>query len=296
MKLLDGKLVSQKLRDQLKKQISKLHPNLDKPHLAVVLVGDNQSSKVYIKQKEKACLEVGIKFTLYQMTSNVDTSDILSQIDQINNDPLIHGLIVQLPLPKNINKDLVISRISAQKDVDGFHPENIGKLLLNKNTFKPATPYGIELLIKHYQIPTQGQHCVILGKSLIVGQPLANLMCLETGLGATVTCCDKNTKNMREIIKMADILVVAVGKHHLINDANWLKPNVVIIDVGIHKINDKTKKRGFRLEGDVDFHNPSIQDKCAYMTPVPGGVGPMTVAGLLQNTYQGYQEQKNGKM
>jgi len=256
-----------------------------------VLVGDNQASQVYVKQKERACLEVGIKFTLYSMTSNVETSDVLSQIDQINQDELIHGLIVQLPLPKHINQDLVISRVSAKKDVDGFHPQSIGKLLLNQPTFKPATPYGIELLLKHYQIPTRGKHCVILGKSLIVGQPLMNLMSLETGMGATVTTCDKNTQNLPEIVRMADILVVATGKHHLINNPEWLKKDVTIIDVGIHRIDDATKKRGYRLEGDVDFHQPALQAKCGYLTPVPGGVGPMTVAGLLTNTYQAYQEQ-----
>jgi len=299
MKILDGKSVSEQLRNVLKEKIShsQFYDSFKKfysssPHLAVILVGDDPASKVYIRQKEKACLEVGIKFTLFRMTSNVETQDVLNQIDHINTDKQIHGLLVQLPLPKHLDEQLIIDRILAQKDVDGFHPINIGKLLLNSQTFKPATPFGIELLLKHYQIPTVGKHCVILGKSLIVGQPLANLLSLEQGMGATVTMCDKNTKNISEIVKMADILIVATGKHHIINNPDWLKQGVTIIDVGIHRIEDAKEKRGYRLEGDVDFHNTGIQSKCEYMTPVPGGVGPMTVLGLLQNTFQAFQEQQ----
>lgn len=293
--LLDGKIVSRTLRDQLTDEISRFKEKRIKetkpePRLAVVLVGNDDASLVYIRQKEKACLEVGIQFTLYHLSFDVSTKDVLEQINTINDDPKIHGLIVQLPLPPHVDEDKVITKVAAHKDVDGFHPFNIGRLALNKPTFVPATPYGIELMIKHYGIKTRGQHCVIVGKSLIVGQPLMNLMALEDGLAATVTCCDRYTPNLEEFVKMADILVVATGKHHLIKDPSWIKPGAVVFDVGIHRIPDESKKKGYRLEGDVDYE--SIKNKCSFITPVPGGVGPMTVVGLLRNTWTAYRQQE----
>lgn len=292
--LLDGNLVARELKHQLQKDIGVWREKQIQVVLAVILVGDHGPSLVYIRQKEKACREVGIDFRLFHLAFESTTEQVLVQIDLINNDSDIHGLIVQLPLPPHVDEENVIARISPKKDVDGFHPLNIGRLVLNQNTFVPATPYGIELMLKHYHIETKGKHCVIIGKSLIVGQPLMNLISLENGMAGTVTCCDRYTENLREMVETADLLIVAAGKHHLINDPSWLKPGVVIIDVGIHRIPDQSRKRGYRLEGDVNFE--AVRDQCGLITPVPGGVGPMTVVALLLNTWKAYQNQVHGDL
>lgn len=285
---LDGNSLSKTLIERLKIEIgNELEPEDDQPHLVVILVGDNSSSEVYIKKKEEACLNVGIKFTLYHFESTITTNVILNQIKQINKDPTIHGCIVQLPLPKHIDEDAVIYSLSPSKDVDGFHPTNIGNMILNRPNFLPATPYGIQLLLDHYKIYTEGKHIVILGKSMIVGQPLMNLLSNEKGARGTVTCCDRYTRNLDQLIKLADILIVATGKHNIIQHQDQIKEGVVIIDVGIHRFSDKTKKCGYRLEGDVNFE--AVKNKCSYITPVPGGVGPMTVVSLLLNTWKAYK-------
>tara|TARA_R100001163_G_C5066580_1_gene205094 strand:+ start:3208 stop:4107 length:900 start_codon:yes stop_codon:yes gene_type:complete len=282
-KILDGKSLSQKLRDRLKNKIS---DTKNTPHLVAILVGEDSASHVYIKMKKKACLEVGIRFTLINLPTDTSTEIVIKEIDNINRDIDIHGCLVQLPLPKQINEQLIINRVDPQKDVDCFHPLNIGLMALNQPHFVPATPYGIQMMIEEYKIPTKGKNCVIIGKSLIVGQPLMNLMSLESGMAATVTCCDKWTENLSQYTKKADILIVAAGVHHLINNLDMIKDGAVVIDVGIHRIKDSTRKSGHKLQGDVNFE--ALKNKCSYITPVPGGVGPMTVVALLYNTYKAY--------
>lgn len=295
--IMDGKLISQKLRDKLKEEIDRKCRGGTKdqviPHLNAVLVGNDSASQVYISQKEKACQEVGIKFTLIHLPEESSLDQVLTVIKRINQDSSVHGCLVQLPLPKHLDKDLIISCVSVIKDVDCFHSENIGRLVLNQPNFIPATPHGIQLMLEHYQIPTRGKNCVIIGKSLIVGQPLMNLMSLETGLAATVTACDRYTQDLTDHTRRADILVVAAGIHHLINDPEQIKHGAVVIDVGIHRITDSSRKSGYRLEGDVNYQ--AIKDHCSYITPVPGGVGPMTVVSLLYNTWGAYLHQCNSK-
>jgi len=291
---LDGLYLSTKIKNQLCMNIANTRNKKEfflVPNLTAVLIGDDPASLIYIKQKQKACTEVGINFTLERLPSDIAQSDLISRIHFINNDSSVHGCIIQLPIPNHLDKNIILSQVSINKDVDCFHSENIGNLLLNRPTFLPATPYGIKLLLEDYNIPTKGKHCVIIGKSLIVGQPLANLMSLESGMAATVTICDRFTENLSDHTKRADILIVAAGKHHLINDINMIKSNVVIIDVGIHRIEDSTAKNGYRLEGDVNYD--LLKDHCSFITPVPGGVGPMTVVALLLNTWTAYMNQLN---
>lgn len=287
---LDGNELSNRIKEQLINNIKKLKESREYfviPNLTAILVGDDPASKIYIKQKQKACQDVGINFVLHNLPNTITQSSLITLISNINNDPTVHGCIVQLPLPIHINKDIILSTVSIEKDVDCFHPQNIGNLLINRPKFLPATPYGIKLLLEHHNIPTKGKNCVIIGKSMIVGQPLANLMSIESDMAATVTICDKYTENLIEYTKKADILIVAAGKHHLINDINMIKKNVVIIDVGIHRILDDTKtKNGYRIEGDVNYD--LLKEHCSYITPVPGGVGPMTVISLLLNTWTAY--------
>ena len=289
---LDGIDLSAKIKKDLSLNIINVRNKKEffiTPNLTAVLIGDDPASQIYIKQKQKACLEVGINFTLEHLSSTISQSDLITKISFINNDPGVHGCIIQLPIPNHLDKNIILSHVSVDKDVDCFHPENIGNMLLNRPKFLPATPYGIKLLIEHYNIPTKGKHCVIIGKSLIVGQPLANLMSLESGMAATVTICDRYTENLADHTKRADILIVAAGKHHLINDVNMIKPKSVIIDVGIHRINDANTKNGYRLEGDVNYD--LLKEHCSFITPVPGGVGPMTVVALLLNTWTAYLNQ-----
>lgn len=291
---LDGIELANKIKKELTNNIKTIREKKEffiVPHLTAILVGNDSASLIYIKQKQKACLEVGINFTLIQLPITTTLSTIISKISHINNDPTIHGCIIQLPLPDHLNKDLILSHVSIEKDVDCFHPQNIGNLLINRPKFLPATPYGIKLLLENYKIPTKGKHCVIIGKSLIVGQPLANLMAIESEMAATVTICDRYTENLSEHTKTADIIIVATGKHHLINNLKMIKENkdVVIIDVGIHRIDDSTKNTGYRLEGDVNYD--LFKDNCSHITPVPGGVGPMTVVALLLNTWTAYLNQ-----
>lgn len=308
LKRLDGRACSKELRFELatKIQLSKMASARSSPHLVILLVGNDDASEIYIEQKRKVCQLLGMECTLLRLPSTATIQDIQHEIDSVNSNPEMHGLIVQLPLPEQIHKadpnntlvHDILARIAPEKDVDGFHPQNIGNLLLNRHdhTFKPATPYGIELLLKHYRIPIQGRHVVILGKSLIVGQPLMNLFSLEKGLGATVTACDRNTVNLDDALRLADVLIVATGKHHTINRSHisCLKRGVVIIDVGMHRIADPNRKSGYRLEGDVDAE--AVRDCVSYITPVPGGVGPMTVIALLMNTYEAYLRQQPAKV
>lgn len=277
--LIDGKLVSNELSDKLKLRGINLIIKF-----CIVLVGNDDSSLIYIKHKKKKCEEFGIKFELKHFNENIHESELKKEIKLINKDTNIDSCIIQLPLPNHINQNIILNTLDPKKDAEGFTFYNLGKLIkYNKEDYiiKPATVLGIEELIKYYNIETIGKNIVIIGKSVIVGTPMALVLSNEETYSGTVTLCDKNTKNLENICENADILIVSTGKHHLINDKFKLKKDVVIIDVGINKIKDESKKSGYRTEGDVDFNY--FKDKCKYITPVPGGVGPMTVICLIKN-------------
>lgn len=276
--LLDGTKISKELSEQLK---NKIKSNI---YFCVVLVGNNPSSLVYINIKKKKCKEMGINFILKQFTEEITELSLINEINKINNNSKIDSCIIQLPLPHHINQNKVLNTLCPDKDADGFTVYNLGKLCKYENKdilIKPATVLGIEEIIKYYKIKTVGQNIVIIGKSVIVGTPLALLLANENTYSGTVTICDKNTKNLKEICGLADILIVSAGVHNLIDSSYKLKSDICIIDVGIHKIPDKNKKLGYCLKGDVDFDY--FKDKCKYITPVPGGVGPMTVICLIKN-------------
>ena len=284
MQLLEGKLASSAIKDDLKNKISNLVSNGKKvPHLAAILVGNDPASETYVASKVKNCKEIGIQSSLFRYESSITEEMLLEKIAELNNEKNIDGILVQVPLPKHISEKKVINTISPLKDVDGFHPLNIGNMVLGFPTFISATPYGILLLLQHYKIPTQGKHVVIIGRSNNVGTPLSILLSRNNEHGnATVTLCHSRTKDLESICKQADILIAAIGRPKFVT-ADMVKENAVVIDVGINRIKDETKKSGFALKGDVDFEN--VAPKCSYITPVPGGVGLMTIAALLQNTY-----------
>ncbi|MBS1742165.1 MAG: bifunctional methylenetetrahydrofolate dehydrogenase/methenyltetrahydrofolate cyclohydrolase FolD [Bacteroidetes bacterium] len=288
MKILDGKLVSQSVKDELKKQVDALIARNKKvPHLAAVLVGTNGASETYVASKIKNCAETGFKSSLVRLNEDVAESDLIEAIEKLNNDEDVDGILVQLPLPKHINEEKIINLIRPDKDVDGFHPQNTGKLLLGQPTFIPATPYGIMLMLEHYAIETAGKHAVVIGRSNIVGRPMSILLSLNTNPGnCTVTLCHSRTKNLDNFCREADIIVAALGKPGFLT-ADMVKENAVVIDVGITRVPDATKKSGFSIKGDVDFNN--VAPKCSYITPVPGGVGLMTIAALLKNTFNAYK-------
>jgi len=288
MQLLDGNYCSQQIRQEIADQVSQIKADGGRaPHLAAVLVGNDSASENYVAFKVKDCAEVGFESTLIRKDDSISESELLDQIDQLNNDDSIDGFIVQLPLPSHIDKHKIIVAINPSKDVDGFCPENIGKLSLGLPAFISATPNGIMELLKRYKIETEGKHCVVLGRSNIVGTPIAILMSRNTNPGnATVTIAHSRTKNLSELCQSADILIVAIGKTEFVT-ADMVKEGAVVIDVGQTRVPDSTKKSGFRTVGDVDFEN--VKDKCSYLTYVTGGVGPMTRASLLQNTLTAYQ-------
>tara|TARA_B100000767_G_scaffold112221_1_gene107189 strand:- start:1941 stop:2816 length:876 start_codon:yes stop_codon:yes gene_type:complete len=284
MELLDGKKTSLEIQDELSEKVKFLVSNgLNPPHLVAVLVGDDGPSKTYVNAKVKACDRVGFKSTLHHLSSEVSEVEILKIIKELNEDDSVDGFIVQLPLPDHIDDNKITLAISPKKDVDGFHPENIGKMTLGLPTFLPATPNGVMELLKRYEVPTEGKKTVVIGRSSIVGTPMSILMSRKSNPGnSTVTLAHSRTKNLDDICKQADILIVAIGIPEFVT-SNMVKPNAVVIDVGIHRIEDTSKKNGFRLIGDVNFSE--VSSKCSYITPVPGGVGPMTIASLLMNTY-----------
>lgn len=285
--LLDGKKVSEHIKEQLKSQVAYLIDRGTHPHLAAIIVGHNPASLTYVQSKKKACEEIGIISTIYHLPEQTPENELLDHIRALNNDPQIHGILVQLPLPEHINEARVIETISPQKDVDGFHALNIGNMVLGKPAYLPATPSGILELLKFYNIPTEGKHCVVIGRSHIVGLPVSILMGLKQYPGnATVTLCHTKTQNLEFFTRNADIVIVAAGKAQFLN-ADMIKDGTIVIDVGIHRIPDSSKTSGYRLVGDVDFD--SVSQKCAYITPVPGGVGPMTIAALLMNTVKAAQ-------
>ena len=254
------------------------------PHLVAVLVGNNGASETYVSSKVKACAEVGFKSTFIRFEETIPAMKLTDQIRELNSDPEVDGILVQLPLPEHISDEDVINAIDPDKDVDGFHTQNIGRLVQGLPTFIPATPYGIMLLLQHYKIETRGKHAVVLGRSNIVGRPMSILLSRNADPGnCTVTLCHSQTKNINEICRQGDIIVAALGKPEFIKK-EMVKEGVVIIDVGITRVQDQTKKSGFKLRGDVDFED--VAPKCSYITPVPGGVGPMTIAALLKNTFR----------
>ena len=288
MKLLDGKKTSAELKAEIAKATAVMIDNeIEAPHLAAILVGEDPASQTYVGAKEKACKAVGITSTIYRMSEKSTEKEVLDMVNFLNDDTDIDGFIVQLPLPNGINEDKVLQSIAPEKDVDGFHPVNVGKMALGLDTYLPATPAGILEILKRYKIETEGKHCVVIGRSNIVGSPISIMMGQKKYPGnATVTLCHSRTKNIEEIAATADILIVAIGVARFVK-ADMVKKGAVVIDVGIHRIEDKSKKSGFRLVGDVDFDN--VAEKTSYITPVPGGVGPMTIAGLLNNTLKAAQ-------
>lgn len=285
MQILDGKKASQAIRDELKLDTAQLGVEGKKlPHLVAILVGNNGASETYVAAKVKACEEVGFKSTLIRFEETIAEMKLLGQIRDLNNDPDVDGILVQLPLPKHISDEMVINAVDPEKDVDGFHPVNVGKMVQGLPSFISATPYGIILLMKYYKIETKGKHAVILGRSNIVGRPVSILLSNNSNTGnCTVTICHSQTKNIKELCLQADIIVAALGRPGFVT-ADMVKEGAVIIDVGITRVPDATKKTGFKLKGDVEFE--SVSPKCSWITPVPGGVGPMTIAALLKNTFQ----------
>ena len=285
VKILSGKELAEKMRQEMKSETDELktHHNLV-PGLAVILIGDNPASLSYVKGKEKACAQVGILSCEYKFDADYKEEQLLKLIRELNNDPSIHGILVQLPLPDHINEEKILYAIDPTKDVDGFHPVNIGKMMIGAPSFLPCTPHGIQQLLLRNNIEISGKHVVIVGRSNIVGKPLAMILVQKNpGANATVTMCHTRTKNMAELTKLADILVVAAGRPHTVN-ADMVKQGAVVIDVGVNRVEDKTKKRGYRLIGDVEFDE--VSEKASAISPVPGGVGPMTITMLLHNTIQ----------
>lgn len=285
MQILDGKKASQAIRDELKIEVAQLNAEGKKiPHLAAILVGNNGASSTYVAAKVKACEEVGFKSTLIHYEETISETKLLDKIRDLNTDPDIDGILVQLPLPKHISDEEVINAIDPDKDVDGFHPINVGYMVQGLPTFVPATPHGIMLLLEHFKVETKGKHAVVVGRSNIVGRPMSILLSGNSTPGnCTVTICHSQTKNIKEFCLQADIIVAALGKPDFIT-ADMVKEGAVVIDVGITRVEDATKKSGFKLKGDVDFEN--VAPKCSWITPVPGGVGPMTIAALMKNTYR----------
>ena len=290
MQLLDGKLVSQKTKDDLNKQTESLILEGKRPpHLAAVLVGNNGASETYVDNKVKSCKEVGFESTLIKLEEQTSEAELIALVKQLNEDDNIDGILVQLPLPKQINEFNIINTIRPEKDVDGFHPVNTGKMLLaDESAFLPATPFGIMLLLEHYNITTKSKRVVVVGRSNIVGRPISILMSQQREFGdATVTLCHSKTKNLQEITSQADILISAIGNPDMLG-ADMVKEGAVVIDVGIVRVSDDTTKLGYKLKGDIKFDEVAF--KSSYITPVPGGVGPMTIAALLKNTMKSYNQ------
>ena len=284
MKLLDGRLLSDQIKLEIAKEVKEtmLDRGKNAPHLAAVLVGNDPASETYVGSKEKACKEVGFISSVYRYPSSVKQQQLLEAVDFLNNDEEIDGFIVQLPLPDHIDERKVIERINPLKDVDGFHPVNLGRMVLNMPAYLPATPMGIMTMLERYQIETEGKHCVVLGRSHIVGTPVSIMMSRKAkNANATVTLCHSFSKDLQEIARTADILIVAMGMLEFVT-ADMVKQDAVVIDVGMHRVPTTETKSGFRLKGDVKFDE--VSKKCSYISPVPGGIGLMTIVSLLQNT------------
>lgn len=277
--IIDGKELARNIRQKLKDEVEELKNADIHPKLAVIMVGDDKASKVYVKNKSKACEEIGIEYEEFLLPEKTTMEELISLIDELNNNTTIHGILVQSPLPKGLDANEAFQAISPKKDVDGFHPVNVGKLSLNQDCFVSCTPYGILKMLETYQIPIEGKHAVVIGRSNIVGKPMAKCLLNKN---ATVTVCHSKTNNLDEITKQADILIVAIGKPKFIT-ADMVKEGAVVIDVGINRMDDG------KLVGDVDFEN--VKEKTSFITPVPGGVGPMTIAMLMENVVKAAKQQ-----
>lgn len=283
MTILDGKKISNDIKDEIAEEVKKMKANGEKvPHLAAIIVGNDGASLTYVGSKVRACQRVGFESTLIQLSNTTSEIELLDTIEELNNNDDIDGFIVQLPLPEQIDEQNVLLAVNPNKDVDGFHPMNFGRMALDMSSFIPATPYGILELFDRYGVETTGKHTVVIGRSHIVGRPMSILMGRKGFPGnSTVTLAHSRTKNIEEYTKHADIIITALGKPEFLK-ADMVKDGVVVIDVGITRVPDASKKRGYRITGDVDFEN--VSKKASYITPVPGGVGPMTIAMLLKNT------------
>lgn len=289
MELIDGKKVSESIKQDIAKEVEAIKARGEKvPHLAAILVGNDGGSVTYVNNKVKSCEQCGFTSTLKTFDENISEETLLQTVREFNNDPDIDGFIVQLPLPKHIDSQKVIEAIDPTKDVDGFHPMNVGKMMIGLPCFKSATPAGILELLKFYNIETAGKHCVVIGRSNIVGKPMSVLLG-QKGWDCTVTLCHSRTKNLEEICASADILIAALGAPGFVK-ANMVKEGAVVIDVGTTRVTDATRERGWRLCGDVQFDE--VAPKCSYITPVPGGVGPMTICSLMINTLQAARGKK----
>lgn len=283
MELIDGKFIADTIKKEIADTVAQMIAEEKKrPHLAAILVGHDGGSETYVAHKVKACEQCGFESTLIRYESDVTEEELLATIDKLNRDESVDGFIVQLPLPKHISEQKIIEAIDYRKDVDGFHPINVGRMSIGLPCYLSATPAGIVELLRRYNIPTKGANCVVLGRSNIVGKPVASLMMQKSIPGdATVTVCHSATKNLKEICAQADIIIAALGSPGFVTE-DMVKPGAVIIDVGTTRVPDATRKSGFRLRGDVDFDN--VAPKCSFITPVPGGVGPMTIVSLMKNT------------
>jgi methylenetetrahydrofolate dehydrogenase (NADP+) / methenyltetrahydrofolate cyclohydrolase len=283
MQLIDGKKISLLLQEEISAEVKKIIAAGGKqPHLAAILVGDDPASQTYVNNKVKTCEKVGFKSTLIRFEAYVSEQKLLNKISELNNDDDIDGYIVQLPLPRHISEQKIIEAVKPSKDVDGFHPINVGRMVLNLPTYVSATPFGIVQLLERYKIETEGKHCVVIGRSHIVGSPMSILMARNTNLAnCTVTLCHSRTQNLKEYTLNADIIIAAIGKPDFVT-SDMVKEGAVVIDVGINRVDDDTRPNGFKLVGDVKFDE--VAPKCSYITPVPGGVGPMTIASLMKNT------------
>lgn len=287
MTLIDGKKTAQRIREELKTKIDELkRAGKNVPGLVTILVGEDPASQIYVNSKGKACEEIGMRTKSEKLSKDISEAGLLSIINKYNNDKDFHGILVQLPLPKHISEEKIIETVSPKKDVDGFHPASVGNLVIGKDTFAPCTPAGIQELLKRYNIETKGKHVVVVGRSNIVGKPIANIMLQKKeNANAIVTVCHSAAKNIEYYTRQADILIAAIGSANFVKE-DMVKDGVVVVDVGINRVEDKTKPKGYRVVGDVDFEN--VSKKASYITPVPGGVGPMTIAMLLSNTFKAY--------
>ncbi len=288
MILLDGKKISNQIKDEISQEVTVLKQQGKRtPHLAAVLVGNDGASLTYVGSKVKACERVGFTSSLIHLPENTTEESLLLKIDELNNDDTLDGFIVQLPLPKHIDEQKILLAVNPKKDVDGFHPENFGRMALDMESYIPATPFGIMEMLKRYRVETSGKHTVVIGRSHIVGRPMSILMS-QKGIDSTVTLTHSRTKNLAEITRQADIIIIALGKPEFLT-GDMVKKGVTVIDVGITRVPDNTKAKGYTIKGDVDFD--SVSRKADFLTPVPGGVGPMTIAMLLKNTLIARQRQ-----
>lgn len=282
--VIDGKQVAKQMRAELKEEVSRLREQGVVPGLGVVLVGEDPASQSYVRAKERACEEAGIYSADHRLPADTPQEELLSLVERLNDDADIHGILVQLPLPDHMDEEAILEAIRPEKDVDGFHPMNVGRMVAGQPCFLPCTPHGVLQLLKNSGFETEGAHAVIVGRSNIVGKPLANLLMQKTEMGnATVTVCHTRTRDVGAMTRQADLVIAAAGRPNTVT-ADMVKEGAAVIDVGVNRVDDATRKRGYRLVGDVDFEN--VKEKAGLITPVPGGVGPMTITMLLYNTVQ----------